>query len=509
MMPRNICILLDGTGNEFGQKNTNVIKLKQILKEDADEQLVYYSSGLGTILPVGTSTWSNFKVKLARGVDMALARNFADFVCEAYRYLMDCYRPGDKIFLFGFSRGAYVARALAGMIQQVGLLSPGNHSQIRPAYEIYRAQDDALGRWGYDAVLHYRTIFGLSRKVSIEFVGVWDTVSSLGLFTLPRLPFAAGPKFVRYFRQALALDERRVRFTPEYFRTDEEHRRLLRELRLFFGREQTATQSLVVRGVFEENVRTLERDYPRKDAETGNDTAVEVWFMGCHSDVGGGNDVNGARSLSNIPFRWMLREALSCGILLDPLGFALLRAVRLPGRAGDPTDEKFTALLKYVTSREFRASQTARDRLEKHNKARELSEGIASEVLSQIVSRLAEYDAGKLGYTSPDAGSRVHPSLSAGWWPLEMLPLQTRTYAAHGTQIYDTYRQNLGGGRQIIPGQKIHRSVLNRLVFDHSYSARLAKKDRYFRPAAQVAEGMPSWDSIRLGKASTSDIWAE
>ena len=239
---------------------------------------------------------------------------------------------------------------------------------------------------------------------------------------------------------------------------------------MFFGREQTATQSLVVRGVFEENVRTLERDYPRKDAETGNDTAVEVWFMGCHSDVGGGNDVNGARSLSNIPFRWveavrghlflsplrgwrsgvtkdpppnprwMLREALSCGILLDPLGFALLRAVRLPGRSGDPTDEKFTALLKYVTSREFRASQTARDRLEKHNKARELSEGIAPEVLSQIVSRLAEYDAGKLGYTSPDAGSRVHPSLSAGWWPLEMLPLQTRTYAAHGTQIYDTYR---------------------------------------------------------------------
>ena len=56
----------------------------------------------------------------------------------------------------------------------------GIPSDLRRAYEIYRAQDDATGLWGYDAVLHYRTIFGLSRKVSIEFVGVWDTVSSLG-----------------------------------------------------------------------------------------------------------------------------------------------------------------------------------------------------------------------------------------------------------------------------------------------------------------------------------------
>lgn len=59
-----------------------------------------------------------------------IRRNFDAFVCDAYKYLMDFYRPGDKIYLFGFSRGAYTARALAGMIQRVGLLNPGNYNQI-------------------------------------------------------------------------------------------------------------------------------------------------------------------------------------------------------------------------------------------------------------------------------------------------------------------------------------------------------------------------------------------
>lgn len=59
------------------------------------------------------------------------SRNHVDFLCNAYKYLMDYYRAGDKVYIFGFSRGAYTARALAGMIQKVGLLPPGNHNQIK------------------------------------------------------------------------------------------------------------------------------------------------------------------------------------------------------------------------------------------------------------------------------------------------------------------------------------------------------------------------------------------
>jgi uncharacterized protein (DUF2235 family) len=184
-----------------------------------------------------------------------------------------------------------------------------------------------------DPAVLYRRIFGRSRLVSIEFVGVWDTVSSLGTSRLylawrtvnlqavlisrvrvhpppqliPELPFASGSKSVRYFRQALALDERRVRFTPEYWRTDEEHLRLQQQLHEARVASERAPRSAETDGTrassLPELERRLERDYASRDPETKMVTNLEVWFMGCHSDVGGGNDLNDDPSLSNVPFR--------------------------------------------------------------------------------------------------------------------------------------------------------------------------------------------------------------
>jgi hypothetical protein len=115
---------------------------------------------------------------------------------------------------------------------------------------------------------------------------------------------------VRYFRQALALDERRARFTPEYWWTDEQHLQLKKDIafvkdimgqmpQTLKGQNAKVSAEAALPGLLGQ----IERDYPSRDAQTGMLTNLEVWFMGCHSDVGGGNDVNDYTSLSNIPFR--------------------------------------------------------------------------------------------------------------------------------------------------------------------------------------------------------------
>jgi uncharacterized protein (DUF2235 family) len=111
---------------------------------------------------------------------------------------------GDKIRLFGFSRGAYTVRALAGMLQKIGLLAPGNKRLIRAAYKLYEREDEE----GLELCKGFKRSF--ATEVKIQFVGVFDTVASVGLSTRT-LPFVATNNSIRFFRHALALDERRVR----------------------------------------------------------------------------------------------------------------------------------------------------------------------------------------------------------------------------------------------------------------------------------------------------------
>jgi uncharacterized protein (DUF2235 family) len=111
---------------------------------------------------------------------------------------------GDKICLFGFSRGAYTVRALAGMLQKIGLLAPGNKRLIHAAYKLYEREDEQ----GVELCKGFKRSF--ATEVKIQFVGVFDTVVSVGL-SARTLPFVATNNSIRFFRHALALDERRVR----------------------------------------------------------------------------------------------------------------------------------------------------------------------------------------------------------------------------------------------------------------------------------------------------------
>src|SRR5580692_5845058 len=126
-MAKNVVICCDGTGNEYGQNNSNVVKLCFCLATDVG-QAVYYHAGLGTM---GAP---NAGGPLAKGWSRLCGLGFGagllDNVSDAYRFLMDTYVEGDRVFLFGFSRGAYTVRVLAAILHMYGLLQRGNQAQI-------------------------------------------------------------------------------------------------------------------------------------------------------------------------------------------------------------------------------------------------------------------------------------------------------------------------------------------------------------------------------------------
>ncbi|PBK90867.1 hypothetical protein ARMGADRAFT_933297, partial [Armillaria gallica] len=143
--------------------------------------------------------------KMYKTVDLLIACSLDAHVMDGYQFLMQNYRTGDRICIFGFSRGAYTARSLAGMIHKVGLLPPDNRQQVPFAYKMYTRTDE-IG-WGQSTA--FKEAFCID--VPIEFVGVWDTVDSVGLVP-KRLPFTASNTIIRTFRHALSLDEHRAKF---------------------------------------------------------------------------------------------------------------------------------------------------------------------------------------------------------------------------------------------------------------------------------------------------------
>ncbi|KAK0434988.1 uncharacterized protein EV420DRAFT_1623710 [Desarmillaria tabescens] len=271
---RNLVVCLDGTSNQFGHHNTNVIELhSRILKEDQDiPQLTFYRSGIGTLVPPRRFSLRYWLSLGDNVIDQAIAWHVESNVKEAYQWLADNYQRGDRIYLFGFSRGAYQIRMLSGMIEKVGLAYPGNKSSTSLGYELYvnryigkKIKDETEAE-----VLAYNFKKTFSRPIKVHFVGAWDTVSSVGIVRKRSLPLAGAASCTCFFRHALALDERRVKFLPEYFSKGSTPR---------FGRQPECTESTDVK---------------------------EVWFAGSHSDM--------SLNLSRVPLLWMVKEASAAGL---------------------------------------------------------------------------------------------------------------------------------------------------------------------------------------------------
>jgi uncharacterized protein (DUF2235 family) len=249
-MHKNIVICCDGTANEFAQDRTNVVKLFFTLEQQNPlTQVAYYHPGLGTMEAVGAIT--SVARRVTKILGLAIGYGLEADVAEAYRFLMSRYADGDRIFLFGFSRGAYTARAVAALLHMYGLLRPGNEPLIPYAIRMMTAITKLRGRKAedrrvaeyFDLARNFREHFSRT-GVKIHFVGVWDTVSSVGWFENPlRLPYTADNSSIAIGRHAIAIDERRA-----FFRANMWH--------------------------------------PTPDG--GPADVKQVWFPGVHADVGGG-----------------------------------------------------------------------------------------------------------------------------------------------------------------------------------------------------------------------------
>ncbi|KAL0059017.1 hypothetical protein AAF712_014255, partial [Marasmius tenuissimus] len=275
---RNLVVCIDGTSKKFGEKNSNVVELYSRLVKD-DSQLTYYNSGIGTYPQPSLASLSFYTRGAANIFDMAFARWLKKRIMEAYRWLSENYRKGDRIFLFGFSRGAYQVRVLSAMIEKIGLIHRGNDYQIPFAYELY---SKCTGDTQTELASRFKKTF--SRDVKVHFVGTWDTVSSVGLISSGPLPSTTtGMKHVCLFRHALALDEWRVKFTPEY------------------ADGQIGAGS------------------PYPEAQHGFlPPKKEVWFAGTHSDIGGGTMENKNLTSNGPALRWMIRESNEAGLFFTP-----------------------------------------------------------------------------------------------------------------------------------------------------------------------------------------------
>lgn len=270
-LPTDHVIMLDGTlATLMPGQETNVGMIYRLLRAlpKSSGVSLYYEAG------VQWHMWSDTaQVATGAGINRQIRR--------AYGWLASHYRPGDRIFLFGYSRGAFAVRSLAGVIDQIGLLrsDAATERNVRQAYRYY--QNAELGAAGHAfgrAFCHERT--------EIEMIGVFDTVKALGvrlpflwMWTEPQHEFHSHKlsSIVQHGYQALALDETRAVFAPIIWDTSA----------------------------------------PREAEGNWRGRVEQVWFRGAHGDIGGQlGGFAAARPLSNIPLVWMLKKAVDCGLHL-------------------------------------------------------------------------------------------------------------------------------------------------------------------------------------------------
>jgi uncharacterized protein (DUF2235 family) len=306
----NLVICCDGTSNEISENISNVLKLYRCLRKTDKthpRQLVFYDPGVGTMTE--PTTWQRWKANIKMVLGLATGYGLDDNVLSAYRFLVEHYKPGDNIYLFGFSRGAYTVRVLAGLIHKIGLLSPeqanlagsgliaykqysgtGRGNDVDDLTDAGSDEDGPLPKDKFDLAAQFARITS-SRWPTIHFIGVWDTVASVivpradRLYwpSLEELAFTIRNPSVKTFRQAIAIDERRC---------------------MFRLKEWAALQEF------------WSNRFVPDDKKEPQDI-LQVWFAGVHRDVGGGYP-EAKSAESKYPLIWMIEEARKAGLNFNP-----------------------------------------------------------------------------------------------------------------------------------------------------------------------------------------------
>ncbi|KAL0943399.1 sporulation associated protein [Colletotrichum truncatum] len=330
-VPKKLVLCFDGTGNTFTGSNadTNVVKILSKLDRNAPNQFHYYQTGIGTYdineKSVNKTFFGEIQSSISQTIDQGIGTTFDAHVMAGYRFLMRYYDSGDKIYMFGFSRGAFTAKFLARMIHTVGLLCKGNEEMVPFAYRLYqrylagevedfitahpkkskkekkarRAAAEAAAnggeaqpllddmephehREGEDPAVHGHN-YEVARdeiaafsdtfcrkenimhcgkeeesNIKVHFLGIWDCVNSVAILerkTPVPVPVVGTAHHVRH---AVAVDERRVKFKAALLAQD-----------------------------------------IRDGSHSHEEDIKEVWFPGCHGDVGGGWPASDKHPLDN------------------------------------------------------------------------------------------------------------------------------------------------------------------------------------------------------------------
>jgi uncharacterized protein (DUF2235 family) len=283
-MPKTLVICSDGTGNsDTGKVPSNVKRLFDLIVQDGPDQVATYDNGVGTDpRQRGENLFTYWRNHLA---ELCFGKGIAQNLLELYTWLIERYQPGDHVFLFGFSRGAFTVRALAGLVHVCGLLRL-EHIELAPdAVHLYEGSEERIivrrREKGLPAAFcQNETDHGAADPVAqafrtqycqpcqLNFLGIWDTVKAYGWIRPKSFPALRHNRSVRKVRHATALDERRALF----------------------------------------QMTGWSEDHP---------DVKEVWFAGDHADVGGGHK-DGNSPLTDASLRWMLGEATRDQLLLKP-----------------------------------------------------------------------------------------------------------------------------------------------------------------------------------------------
>jgi len=412
-MHRNIVIYSDGTGQRggifFDEKRSNIYKMYRAtrcgpdLAIDPAEQLTYYDPGLGTE-PLGSSTLYRWYRKAYNIVSQATGLGITLNIIECYAALIRLWRPGDRIFLFGFSRGAYTVRALGGVLSFCGVptrmpdgspLRRDEASSLAIAREAVRQVYQFTNSRKRDAstqkqqmrldqrellAYRFREKYGSGDKQQSNavphFIGVFDTVASLanrtavlglifsGLLALLLVGFLMS-YFIWNFTiwSAIGLSAAAivgvVWYVFDHLKTpgalpgySARQTRHWTEFKMRFYDWRLSPRVPFARHAIsiDENRKEFDRvpwgthGEPNVPDENGMIRFEQVWFAGNHSDIGGSYAENDAR-LSDITLKWMLEAASRAGLKYDERWLRLF-----PDAAGPQHDEKRSGIFKYSTS---------------------------------------------------------------------------------------------------------------------------------------------------------------
>ncbi|KAL4891815.1 hypothetical protein BDV59DRAFT_203088 [Aspergillus ambiguus] len=457
--PRELVLCFDGTGNTFRADGgeSNILKIFRMLDRTRENRFCYYQPGIGTSITAGTfanafNPFSNLPT--SKIFDQALATSFDQHVTNGYRFIARRWQPGSKIYLFGFSRGAYTARFLNEMLDFAGLISADNEEIIPFVWEAfvkYKFSDKGKERHQTNAELHMCRDTMCRSVGYVHFLGLFDTVNSVAEFNVDEDKDTRIQPNPNIMRHAVSIDERRIKFQPVLFQ----------EAR---ARGQKAKRGQVSTWDAQAEAAAAAADTMAKDTENGSvhtnpvlhDDFEEVYFAGDHSDVGGGWPSD-KWAASQIPLMWMIQEATRGGLTFDDEQLKKLGCF-------DPRVEKYD---EQVTALAEKA---------------ELHDSL-------------DYDGGK--------------GIETMFWRfLEWFPWKRPAVQPDGS-IKETRWHFKGLRRPLPPEAKIHGSVIRRVLSDpdyRPYNLGFGKKPYQMDQEAEKREFEP-WSNIK--KSGLSDFWVK